>query len=447
MPDQLPPKIHNAYWFQAFNAVSWQIVLGSPLILFARELGASAAVLGLLAGMAPLTSTIQLLVAPHAEKIGYRKLMLSGWSGRVATQFLLILLPISVLWISPPVVIGLLVLIIFVFTTLRGVATCSWLPWITALVPRSLRGVYLSRDRTFVSVASVAALGLAGFFMFAESSMIAHSIVYAIGFMGGLLSLIFLRRIPEPAQVADTTRIVTRLRWRDVLADDPFRRLLLFSMSVQAFVASTATFVIVFSREQVDLQDGTILLLTAGASLVGILALALLRTRVDRLGSRPFLGVVYIWWIIYFASWFLLATGAVDATWLLAPLLLLMAGFFGSIYDLAITRLLMNTVGEHPATTQYFALHSVAISLLAGTAPILWGLLLDSLRGVQISVGGVEMQGFAVFFALQLLTLMFVLVALLRVHETSATSTRTLLYNVFIAAPSHRLAALVARLH
>jgi hypothetical protein len=325
--------------------------------------------------------------------------------------------------------------------------TCSWLPWITALVPRSLRGVYLSRDRTFVSVASVAALGLAGFFMFAESSMIAHSIVYAIGFMGGLLSLIFLRRIPEPAQVADTTRIVTRLRWRDVLADDPFRRLLLFSMSVQAFVASTATFVIVFSREQVDLQDGTILLLTAGASLVGILALALLRTRVDRLGSRPFLGVVYIWWIIYFASWFLLATGAVDATWLLAPLLLLMAGFFGSIYDLAITRLLMNTVGEHPATTQYFALHSVAISLLAGTAPILWGLLLDSLRGVQISVGGVEMQGFAVFFALQLLTLMFVLVALLRVHETSATSTRTLLYNVFIAAPSHRLAALVARLH
>lgn len=445
MPDQLPTKIHNAYWFQAFNAVSWQIVLGSPLILFARELGASAAVLGLLAGMAPLTSTIQLFVAPHAEKIGYRKLMLSGWSGRVATQFLLILLPLSVLWLSPPVIIWLLVLIIFVFTTLRGVATCSWLPWITALVPRSLRGVYLSRDRTFVSVASVAALGLAGFFMFAESSMIAHSIVYAIGFMGGLLSLIFLRRIPEPAQVADTTRIVTRVRWRDVLADDPFRRLLLFSMSVQAFVASTATFVIVFSREQVDLQDGTILLLTAGASLVGIVALALLRTRVDRLGSRPFLGVVYIWWIIYFASWFLLATGVVGAAWLLAPLLLLMTGFFGSIYDLATTRLLMNTVGEHPATTQYFALHSVAISLLAGTAPILWGLLLDSLRGVQISVGGVDLQGFAIFFALQLLTLMFVLVALLRVHEASATSTRALLYRVFITTPGHRLAALVAR--
>ena len=47
--DTLPRGIHNAYLFQAFNAVSWQICLGSPLILFARELGAPAVVLGLLA--------------------------------------------------------------------------------------------------------------------------------------------------------------------------------------------------------------------------------------------------------------------------------------------------------------------------------------------------------------------------------------------------------------
>lgn len=80
--ESLPPRIHNAYFFQAFNAISWQICLGSPLILFsAPEFGgAPAVVLGLLAGLAPLTSTLQLLVAPHAERIGYRKLMVSGWS-------------------------------------------------------------------------------------------------------------------------------------------------------------------------------------------------------------------------------------------------------------------------------------------------------------------------------------------------------------------------------
>ena len=89
--ETLPRGIHNAYLFQAFNAVSWQICLGSPLILFARELGAPAVVLGLLAGLAPLTSMLQLLVAPHAERIGYRRLLLSGWSARVTTLIFLTL--------------------------------------------------------------------------------------------------------------------------------------------------------------------------------------------------------------------------------------------------------------------------------------------------------------------------------------------------------------------
>jgi hypothetical protein len=94
--EQLPPNIHNAYWFQGFNAASWQICLGSPLILFARELGAPAVVLGLLAGLSPLTSLLQLFVAPHAERIGYRNLMVKGWTSRVMTLIFLALLPLAV---------------------------------------------------------------------------------------------------------------------------------------------------------------------------------------------------------------------------------------------------------------------------------------------------------------------------------------------------------------
>ena len=121
--EKLPASIHNAYWFQAFNAVSWQLVLGSPLILFAREVGAPAVVLGLLAGLAPLTSTLQLLVAPHAEHIGYRNLMVKGWTGRVVTLIFLMVLPVAALWLPAPIVIVLLIVNLFVFTVLRGIAT------------------------------------------------------------------------------------------------------------------------------------------------------------------------------------------------------------------------------------------------------------------------------------------------------------------------------------
>jgi MFS family permease len=443
--EQLPPNIHNAYWFQGFNAASWQICLGSPLILFARELGAPAVILGVLAGLAPLTSILQLVVAPHAERIGYRNLMVKGWSARVMTLILLALLPLAVGHLPNQVIIGLMVLIMTAFTTLRGIATCSWLPWTTSIVPQSLRGLYLSRDRTFVNIASVAALTIAGLFLFDHDNMGAYSIVFGISFLAGAASLYFLNRVPDPPRNESATERKLAAPWLSLFQDHTFVRLLFYTATVQAFVASIATFVTVFVRDQVQLQDGAILWLTAGAALLGTAAMRLLRHRVDRLGSRPFLGIVFIWWALYFLSWFLLAAHWLAYPWLAAPVLMLMGGFFGAIYDLALTRLLMNTVGNRPFSTQYFALHSVSASIVLGISPILWGLLLDHLRTAQWQVGSLQLDGFAVFFGLQWLGLVFVLLALMQLRETSSTSTVALLYRVLVGAPSQRLAQLTTR--
>jgi Na+/melibiose symporter-like transporter len=274
--------------------------------------------------------------------------------------------------------------------------------------------------------------------------MTAYSIVFGISFLGGAISLYFLNRVPDPPQncaSADKPRV----QWLSLLHDNLFARLLLFSMAVQTFVASVGTFVIVFVRDQVQLQDGTILWLTAGAALLGTFAMRLLRHRVDRFGSRPFLGIVFIWWALYFLAWFLLAAHWLTQPLLIAPALMLLGGFFGATYDLAMTRLLMNTVGDRTHSTEYFALHSVLISLMTGISPILWGLLLDNLRGVQVTIGGVPLEGFAIFFGIQWLCLGLVLLAYTQVREASSSSTGSLLYRVFVTAPSQRIAELTSR--
>ena len=46
-----PPGLHNAFLFSTFNALSYQIVLSSPMVLYAKTLRASATVLGIIAGM------------------------------------------------------------------------------------------------------------------------------------------------------------------------------------------------------------------------------------------------------------------------------------------------------------------------------------------------------------------------------------------------------------
>ena len=113
----------------------------------------------------------------------------------------------------------------------------------------------------------------------------------------------------------------------------------------------------------------------------------------------------------------------------------------------SLTRLLMNTVGDRTHSTEYFALHSVLISLMAGISPILWGLLLDTLRGQQFTFGGMELDGFAVFFALQWTCLGLVLLAFTQLREASSASTGSLLYRVFVLAPSQRITQLTSRNH
>ena len=41
-PAPFPPGLHNAFLFAAFNALSFPLVVGNPMILYAKTLGASA---------------------------------------------------------------------------------------------------------------------------------------------------------------------------------------------------------------------------------------------------------------------------------------------------------------------------------------------------------------------------------------------------------------------
>ncbi|MBI3875717.1 MAG: hypothetical protein HY300_07105, partial [Verrucomicrobia bacterium] len=66
-PDKslLPPGLNNAFLFAGFNALSFPIVVGSPMVLYAKTLGASATVLGLIVGMMPLLVIFQIPAAKH----------------------------------------------------------------------------------------------------------------------------------------------------------------------------------------------------------------------------------------------------------------------------------------------------------------------------------------------------------------------------------------------
>ena len=62
----------NAFLFQVFNTSSFYLIMGMPMMLYFKKLGASATVLGVLACLSALLNIFQIPAARFVERIGYR---------------------------------------------------------------------------------------------------------------------------------------------------------------------------------------------------------------------------------------------------------------------------------------------------------------------------------------------------------------------------------------
>jgi hypothetical protein len=144
--ESFPVGLHNAFLFSMFNALSFQLVLGSPMILYAKTLGASATVLGMIAGMMPLLVIFQIPAASYIPQFGFKRFVYAGWGIRVLFIFAIALVPVTSGFLDARNRLALILVLLFCFNLSRGISSCAWLPWITMLVPSSLRGKYLARD-------------------------------------------------------------------------------------------------------------------------------------------------------------------------------------------------------------------------------------------------------------------------------------------------------------
>src|SRR5438477_1318986 len=149
-----PPGLHNAFLFSGFNALSFQLVLSSPMVLYAKTLGASATVLGIIAGMMPLLVIFQIPAANYIERVGFKRFVYAGWGTRVAFIFGMALVPLTGIFLDARNRLALMMMLLFCFNLSRGISSCAWLPWIVLLVPPNLRGKYLSRDAAVQSAGS-----------------------------------------------------------------------------------------------------------------------------------------------------------------------------------------------------------------------------------------------------------------------------------------------------
>src|SRR5271157_3210687 len=221
-----PSGLHNAYLFSTFNAFSYQIVLSSPMVLYAKTLGASATVLGIIAGMMPLLVIFQIPAASYIPRVGFRRFVYAGWGTRVMFIFGMALVPLTSVFLRAETRLALMLMLLFCFNLSRGISSCAWLPWITALVPASLRGTYLARDAAVQNLASFVTFLIAAACLAGPTRPWQFSILFAFSATMGAVSLSFLKRIPDPEIPREIRASKTPVPWLAMLNHPPFRKLL-----------------------------------------------------------------------------------------------------------------------------------------------------------------------------------------------------------------------------
>ncbi len=392
-----PPGALNVNGFSFFNAVSFQIVLGAPVILFAKSLGASSFVLGTIAALTPLLNILQLVAARFLHRAGYKRFVLFGWGARTFFVFCIALVP---LWPVLPAGarLWLLIAALFCFNSLRGFSAGAWLPWLTALLPENVRGRFLSRDNAFMHLGCLAALLLSAWIMAGTVEAGEYAAVFAVGSLSAVASLWFVRRIPDAESPEDRVRSGAAVPWAAMLRYPPFARLLWFTTVYMAVIGSLGVFTVEYLVVREKFPESMILLLSAWSFVGALAGLAITAPRLDATGSKPWLRSGLVGMVLVIVGWFLLACGVLPGWPLLAGALNFSGGLAGAVFGVANTRIVMGSVPVM-GRNHFFALFTVVSGIGLGGAPMVWGAMLDTLGTLDVVVGVVAVNRYAIYFA------------------------------------------------
>ena len=392
-----PPGALNVNGFSFFNAVSFQIVLGAPVILFAKSLGASSFALGTIAALTPLLNILQLLAARFLHRVGYKRFVLSGWGARTFFTFCIAVLPLLP-GLSIPTRLGLLIAALFCFNLLRGFSAGAWLPWLTALVPAPVRGRFLSRDNAFMHLGCLAALLLSAWVMTGSVEADEYAAVFGIGLLSALVSLWFVHRIPEVESAEDRKQSGVAVPWGTMLRFPPFAKLLWFTTIYMTVIGSLGVFTVEYLVVRGKFAESTILVLSAWSFVGALAGLAITAPRLDATGSKPWLRHGLVIMALVILGWFFLASGLLPGWPALVAALNFFGGLAGAIFGVANTRIMMGSV---PAMgrNHFFALFTVVSGLGLGGAPMVWGAMLDTLGTLDVVLGVMTVNRYSVYFA------------------------------------------------
>ena len=371
----------------AFATIVGTLNSGVVLVAYALYLGATPAVIGLLAAIPFLTQLLQAPTVLLMEKVRSRRLISVGslFIARLALPVM------AVLGFIPDRTLALALLVIgeTVHCAFNAVAGCSWNSWIRDLVPDQRLGQFFARRTIYATVLGATGTAFAaGALEYAKlgdgSDRLVFFGLYMIGFVSSLVSTWQLSRVPEPPMPSGPAWHSLRTLFARPFKDPNFVYLIRFMASWQFAVNLALPFFTVFFIQQLGYSAGFVLVLSIVSQLSNLLVLRFWGELSDRFANKTVLGVTTPAFIACIAAMALAGEfqGTTRTTYLVVMHILMgMCSAGVALASGAITLKLAPRGSAHV----YVATSALVTAAAAGSAPLIGGLYAEFFRARQLS--------------------------------------------------------------
>jgi len=427
-PEQRERAMRTVVYATVVGVLFFFSIYGSVLFLFARKLGASETIIGLLAALIPMSVLIQVPLARDVETRGKKRLLIPAWALTAAISVPLVLIPF--LPAARSLRLGVLVAVVALTALMRQPALVAWMPLLSDIIPTDIRGRFFGRMRTaWQSSALILTLSIAMLFG-KEAAWWQFQVVFSIGILSVLVRLPIMRRIPELAP-----RPEARNRGRfsfvgEALRDRSFACFAVLVGLVSLMAMAMSPHVVVYMRDVLAYRDDFIIVSTQALPLLGaITTLVLWGHLADRIGTRAILIFTSVGTALTTLVWLFIVPGSVAGQVVLA-VSLFARGLMQAGFGIAAVRFVYGALPRNNKTG-YLATHTVAMSLGLGLGPLLAGLVLNHTSGFGVSLLGLSLDNYKVLFAATALGMVLPLALLAWVRTPGEAPTREFLNFLF----------------
>lgn len=361
--------------FVAINVVSWQNIIGPVMILFGRKIEMPETLIGLLISFMPFTSLLLLFTLPMLTRIGPKKVMMTSWFLRNIITCLVFLMPFAlrtgVQWLSWAV----LLISILGFCIMRALGAGGWLPWLHEIVEPEQRATYFSTETAMSQLINVVVLFIQARLLAGNPDIPRFLLIFGIGIVMGIVSLLTMRRIPGGEGTAEITPHIGIDAYKKAACDPAFRRFLIIStFAFSGLVWFSASYVL-YLRDIIGLTDSMNMTLTACSGLGILLTIGPWGRFTDKNGSG--LSMAKTMFAHSFAPLILLFLLPGMAHGVVAALAaVVMAAIFNAPFNVAANRAMLNLVPDE-WRIGYTSLWTICTALALGITPLAAGFLIE----------------------------------------------------------------------